>query len=72
MVQSVDRDWHGFFGSCSALVGLQVRVAGRFELGSEAVFAFLNYMQLASGSLTGSSFRFPFMKWNVTARYELF
>jgi len=53
-------------------VGLQVRVAGRFELGSEAVFAFLNYMQLASGSLTGSSFRFPFMKWNVTARYELF
>lgn len=72
VVEDVDRDWHGFFGSCRALIGLQVRVTDRFKLGSEAVFVFLNYMQLESGGQSDHSFRFPFMKWNISARYELF
>lgn len=67
-----DRTYTGFFGSCRALVGLQVRVGERVKLGAEAVFAFLNYMKLKSADLEDSSFRFPSMMWNVTARYELF
>ena len=70
--EQYDRSWHGFFGGCRALIGLQVRVAGRFKLGSEAVFAFLNYMELKSGNQRDYSFQFPMMKWNITARYELF
>lgn len=71
-VESYDRTYTGFFGSCRALVGIQVRVTERVKIGTEAVFAFLNYMKLKSGDLEDNSFRFPSMNWNVTARYELF
>ncbi len=70
-VDEIDHTWNGFFGSCRALTGIQVRVNKRFMLGSEGVFAFLNYMPLESDGITNSSFRFPTMMWNVTARYQL-
>jgi len=69
---SYDRTWNGFFGSCRAQIGLQVRVWQGLKIGSEATFAFLNYMKLESGDLVDHSFQFPLMKWNFTARYEVF
>lgn len=72
VTESTDRTYRGFFGSCRALVGIQVQVSKRLKLGSEAVFTFLNYIPLSSGSTTDSSFRFPFMQWQVTARYLVY
>jgi hypothetical protein len=72
VVDDTHRTWHGFFGSCRAVLGMQVKVSERLSLGSEAVFAFLNYMKLESGHLEDSSFRFPTMAWHITARYRVF
>jgi hypothetical protein len=72
VVRDETRHYRGFFGNCRALVGLQARLGDRFSLGSEAVFAFLNYMSLKSGTHTDDSFQFPFMQWHITARYLLF
>ena len=69
--RAYDMNWHGFFGNCRALMGIQVPVANRFKIGSEATFVFMNYMNLKSGNLEDHSFEFPFMRWTVTARYEL-
>lgn len=70
-VEEYDRRFRGFFGSCRALLGLQVRVTESLSVGSEATFTFLNYMKLTSGDLADHSFRFPAMKWNVTMRYTV-
>jgi hypothetical protein len=67
-----DRTFRGSLGRCHGLVGILVPLGKRFEVGSELILTFLNYMQLESGSLEDHSFRFPLMKWNITARYELF
>ncbi len=69
VVESRNDHYRGFFGNCRALVGMQVRVTQYLKLGSEAVFAFLNYMQLESSQRTDSTFRFPFMQWQFTARW---
>jgi hypothetical protein len=66
-----DRTWHGFFGNCRALLGMQITAGDRLKIGTEMVFAFLNYMKLTSGDLEDSSFRFPSMMWNVTLRYRV-
>jgi hypothetical protein len=71
-VESTDKTYHGFFGNCRALMGIQVQVSKRLKVGSEAVFTFLNYIPLNSGSHTDSSFRFPFMQWQITARYAVY
>jgi hypothetical protein len=56
-----------------ALIGRQVlRIAGRLKLGSEAVFAFLDYLPLPSSTRTDSTFRFPFMPWHFAARYAFY
>ena len=60
-----------YAGSCRALVGAQVHVGERLRLGSEAVFSFLNYMKLESGSIEDHSFQFPQMKWDFVLRYGL-
>lgn len=72
LVTDYDKTFTGFFGSCRALIGIQVAVSEKIMLGSEAVFTFLSYMKLTSGDIEDSSFRFPRMKWNFTLRYELF
>jgi opacity protein-like surface antigen len=69
VLTSTNEHYRGFFGNCRALIGMQVRVTDHLKLGSEAVFAFLNYMQLESSTHTDSTFRFPFMQWMFTARY---
>jgi hypothetical protein len=66
-----DRTFSGFFGSCRALLGMQVSVGDRVKVGSELVFAFLNYMKLSSGDIKDHSFRFPNMLWSFTVRYSL-
>lgn len=71
VTQKVDRDYQGFFGSCRALIGMQVRVARRVKAGSEAVFTFLDHLPLSSGRRTDRTFSFPFMQWDFTARYAL-
>jgi hypothetical protein len=71
-VREYDTTFSGFFGSCRALIGIQVEVSENLMLGSEAVFTFLSYMKLKSGDIEDSSFRFPRMKWNITLRYALF
>lgn len=70
-VRAFDRKYRGFFGSCRAVLGVQVRVHPRLKVGSELGFVFLNYMKLESGDLADHSFRFPAMKFNVTLRYSL-
>ena len=70
-VESYDKTFKGLFGSCRALWGLQVPVGKKWKIGSEVVFAFLNYMKLESGELADHSFRFPAMKWNFTVRYAI-
>jgi hypothetical protein len=72
LVTEYDKTFTGFFGSCRALIGIQVEISDKLMLGSEAVFTFLSYMKLKSEDLEDSSFRFPRMKWNFTLRYELF
>jgi hypothetical protein len=72
VVVNYDKTFTGFFGSCRALVGIQIPVSEKLKLGSEAVFTFVNYMKLESDNLTDYSFRFPNMKWNITIRYALF
>lgn len=67
-----DKKFTGMFGSCRALIGIQVKVSEKLYLGSEAVFTVLNYMNLESGDLQDNSFQFPGMKWNFTARYRLY
>jgi hypothetical protein len=69
--ESYDRTYHGFYGNCRALFGMQVLAWDRIKIGTEVVFAFLNYMKLTSGTLSDSSFRFPTMMWNITLRYQL-
>jgi len=69
VVESTNEHYRGFFGSCRALVGMQVRVTRHLELGSEAVFTFLNHMKLESSRSADSTFRFPSMQWHFTARY---
>lgn len=71
-VRAYDMRWHGFFGNCRALLGIQVPVSDRFKIGSEATFVFMNYITLTSGNIEDHSFAFPFMRWTVTARYEVF
>ncbi len=71
VMTNYDKTFKGFFGSCRALVGIQISITENLKLGSEAVFAFLNYMELKSGNLQDYSFRFPMMKWNFTVRYQL-
>ena len=71
VVESYDRTFRGFFGSCRVLVGAQARVTDHWKLGAEVVFAFLNYMPLESGEIQDYSFRFPSMMWNFVVRYEL-
>ena len=71
-VRAYDMHWHGFFGNCRALLGIQVPVTDRFKIGSEATFVFMNYITLTSGNIEDHSFAFPFMRWTVTARYEVF
>jgi hypothetical protein len=70
--RSYDMSWHGLHGNCRALIGIQVPVAKGFKIGSEATFVFMNYMTLTSGGLQDHSFEYPFMRWTVTARYEIF
>ena len=71
VVRGYDMEFEGFFGSCRALAGAQVRVAERLHLGSEMVFSFLNYMKLKSGNIEDHSFQFPQMKWDFVLRYGL-
>ena len=70
-VRRYDETFDGFFGSCRALIGVQVPVTERIKLGSEAIFSFLNFMELSSGDLEDRSFQFPMMKWEFTVRYGL-
>lgn len=70
-VEKYDRTFSGFFGSCRALIGIQIRVLDDLKLGAEMIFTVLNYMKLTSGDLEDYSFRFPSFKWNFTIRYEL-
>ncbi len=68
-----EKTFTGFFGSCRGLIGMQVKVGEKISLGSEVVFAFLNYMQLESDDgIKDNSFQFPEMLWSVTFRYNLF
>ena len=71
VVRDYDMEFEGFFGSCRALVGSQIRVGERLCLGSEVVFSFLNYMKLKSGEIGDHSFQFPDMKWDFVLRYGL-
>ena len=71
VVRDYDMEFEGFFGSCRALAGAQIRVGERLCLGSEAVFSFLNYMKLKSGEIEDHSFQFPDMKWDFVVRYGL-
>jgi hypothetical protein len=70
--ETYDRTYHGFFGNCRALLGFQILVWDRLKVGTEMVFAFLNYMKLTSGLIEDSSFRFPNMMWNFTVRYQVY
>lgn len=72
LVRAYVTRWHGFFGNCRALLGIQVPVTDRFKMGSEATFVFMNYITLSSGNIEDHSFAFPFMRWTVTVRYEVF
>jgi hypothetical protein len=69
--RTYDRTFTGFFGSCRALMGIQIPVLEKLRIGSEATFSFLNYMPLTSGDLKDNSFQFPAMKWNFTVRYTI-
>ncbi len=71
VVEDRTRKAHGFFGSCRALLGMQVRVSDQVKLGSEAVFTFLNNITLKSGEHTESSFQFPALQWDFVARYSV-
>ncbi len=71
VIEAYDRNFKGMFGSCRSLMGIQVAAGERIKLGSEAVFTFLNYMHLKSGSIDDYSFRFPRMKWNIVIRYKI-
>ncbi len=72
VVEAYDRNFKGMFGSCRSLMGIQITAGERIKLGSEAVFTFLNYMHLRSGSIDDYSFQFPRMKWNIVIRYKIF
>jgi hypothetical protein len=71
-VTHYERTFSGFFGSCRALIGMQVRTWEKLKLGSEMAFTFLNYMKLSSGKLNDNSFRFPLILWNFTIRYQVY
>ena len=71
MISDYTKTFKGFFGSCRSLIGIQIPITENLKLGSEAVFSFLNYMELKSGTLKDYSFRFPMMKWNFTVRYRI-
>ena len=72
VVTDYDRAFTGFFGNCRALIGIQVPVSEKLKIGSEAVFSFFNGMELQADGVKDEGFRFPTMKWEITARYGLY